>query len=87
MTIEERAEAIYRGNSIEQDAYINGAIDQRVIDLTNHRKIKTRIKAKIIDRACEWLKRELADPMPEELYNQWCEEKLADFRKAMADSK
>ena len=39
----------------------------------------------IIDKACDWLKRELADPMPEELYQQWCEEKLADFRKAMTE--
>lgn len=34
-------------------------------------------------KGCEWLKRELAEPMPDECYKQWCAEKLEDFQKAM----
>lgn len=33
LTIEERAEAIYKGNTIEEDAYKRGATEQREIDL------------------------------------------------------
>lgn len=32
-TIEERAENIYKGNTVEQDAYIQGSTDQRKIDI------------------------------------------------------
>lgn len=39
-TMEERAEIIYKGNTIEQDAYIKGATEQRKID---------------IEKACEWM--------------------------------
>lgn len=52
------------------NGYYDTATEQRDID---------------VERACEWLKRELADPMPEELYKQWCSEKLSEFRKAMTE--
>lgn len=48
--------------------YIQGANDQLNID---------------IEKACAWLKRELGYPMPDELFEQWCDEKLEDFRKEM----
>lgn len=54
------------------DGYLQGYCDG-VVDNIN------------LEKACEWLKRELADPMPDELYQRWCEEKLADFRKAMLE--
>jgi len=75
-TIEERAKQwsmnyCTKGRrDITHIAYEMGAIEQRRID---------------IDKACEWLKRELAEPMPEELYQQWCSEKLEDFIKAMEE--
>lgn len=46
--IEERAEMIYQGNTIEEDAYKRGAEEQREID---HNKAK---RAFIV--ACGWLK-------------------------------
>lgn len=36
-----------------------------------------------IENATEWLKRELANPMPDDEYQKWCDEKLNDFRKDM----
>ena len=72
-TIEERAEifaSIYSRSEqhFAEKCYIQGTVEQREID---------------IEKACEWLKRELADPMPDELYKQWCEEKLDEFKNYM----
>lgn len=39
----------------------------------------------LIDKACKWLKRELAEPMPDEMYKKWCDEKLVDFCKIMEE--
>lgn len=41
------------------------------------------MQEQMVEKACEWLKRELAEPMPEDEYQQWCNEKLDDFRKTM----
>lgn len=76
-TIEERAENIYKGNTIEQDAYVKGATDQREID---------------IKKACEWLKENVEKYLYNirdfEDYTPTCGGKLfTDFKKAMEENK
>ena len=81
MNIEERAEKYaqsFRYLDMEDyddglrcgrnEGYVKGAKEQREID---------------VEKAIDWLKRELGYPMPYELFEQWCDEKLEDFRKAM----
>lgn len=76
-----------------RNGYIRGASEQKQIDdeengnalLYAVYKTEERTKREMIDKACEWIKRELADPMPDELYQQWCDDKLTDFRKAMEE--
>lgn len=91
MTIEERAEEYSKTSAlvIVKDKESNCDIDEslRFEKILSYKKGAKEQQNIDIDKACEWLKRELAEPMPDELYQQWCEEKLADFRKAMADSK
>lgn len=54
-TIEERAEAIYKGNTIEEDAYKRGATEQKAIDedaihaIVEEQVLKAIEKQKAID--------------------------------------
>lgn len=74
MTIEERAKEYLCGDITHPArvamyyAYVDGAKSQLQID---------------IDKACEWMKREL---MPNDVYEEaWCSEKLACFRNDMTE--
>ena len=72
-TIEERAEAIYKGNTIEEDAYKRGATEQKAID---------------IDKACEWLCEHIDDYARIGEDGAWVEHSVVrDFRKAMEGTK
>lgn len=61
--------------------------DNRIKELDNinsllQLRLATQEEA-FIEKACKWLIRELAAPMPDELYKKWCNEKLVDFRNEM----
>lgn len=91
MTIEERAFEYANTNphgnpynwSAHHDAYIDGAIDQKVIDDKEYRKDMAYLATKrqeLIDKACEWIDKQW-DYITEERRSEIKEM----FRKAMEE--